>query len=110
MAVVVLFHILENSHAYHIIRDSDIVEQTKNVPYFIEICRNSRCYSTYQKIVKEGYRDDLLERDMIHIGVRDGEYIAEEGKHRICAMKRHGYNEKVYACLLYTSPSPRDRG
>jgi len=102
VAVVVLFHILENSHAYHIIRDSDIVEQTKNVPYFIEICRNSRCYSTYQKIVKEGYRDDLLERDMIHIGVRDGEYIAEEGKHRICAMKRHGYNEKVYARVTYS--------
>ena len=51
---------------------------------------------------QEGYRDDLLERDMIHIGVRDGEYIAEEGKHRICAMKRHGYNEKVYARVTYS--------
>lgn len=101
-SVVPYFRGLENSHAYHIIRDSDIVEQTKNVPYFIELCKNSRCYSTYQKIVKEGYRDDLPERDMIHIGVRDGEYIAEEGKHRICAMKRHGYNEKVYARVTYS--------
>ena len=58
MAVVVLFHILENSHAYHIIRDSDIVEQTKNVPYFIEICRNSRCYSTCSR--KNVFLPDII--------------------------------------------------
>lgn len=101
-SVVPYFRGLENSYAYHIISDSDIVEQTKNIPYFIELCRNSRCHSTYQKVVKEGYRDDLPERDMIHIGVRDGVYIAEEGKHRICAMKRHGYNKKVYARVTYS--------
>lgn len=101
-SVIPYFRGLECSRTYRIIRDSDIVEQTKNVQYFVELCRNSKCYSTYQKIVKEGYRDDLPERDMIHIAVRDGEYIAEEGKHRICAMKRHEYNEKVYARVTYS--------
>lgn len=101
-SVIPYFRGLERSCAYRIIRDSDIVEQTKNVQYFIDLCRNSKCYSTYQKIVKNGYRNDLPERDMIHIVVRDGEYIAEEGKHRICAMKRHEYNEKVYARVTYS--------
>ena len=101
-SVVPYFRGLEYLHEYHIISDSDIVEQTKNIPYFIELCKNSRCYSTYQKIVKEGYRDDLPEGDMIQIEVRDGEYIAVEGKHRVCAMKRHGYNEKVYSRVTYS--------
>ena len=25
-------------------------------------------------------------------------------------LRKHGYTGKIYICLLYTSPSPRDRG
>ena len=35
-------------------------------------------------------------------------YIA--GKHNTFAYKLEGYNDEWYSCLLYTSPSPRDRG
>lgn len=86
---------------YRIIDDSDVVEQTKLEPYFINKCKSSRCYQTYLKIEKEGYKNDLPKREMIHIDVQNGRYVPMEGKHRVCAMKRYDYSNRITARITY---------
>lgn len=106
---------------YRIIDDADVVEQTKWEPYFIIMCKSSRCYQNYLRIEKEGYKNDLPERKMIHIDVQSGRYAPMEGKHRVCAMKRYDYSNRITAritygaereynsyCLVNYEPSDRD--
>ena len=86
---------------YRIIDDADVVEQTKLEPYFIDMCKSSRCYQNYLRIEKEGYKSDLSEREMIHIDVQNGRYVPVEGKHRVCAMKRYDYSNRITAKITY---------
>lgn len=86
---------------YRIIDDADVVEQTKLEPYFIDMCKSSRCYQNYLRIEKEGYKNDLPEKKMIHIDVQDGRYVPMEGKHRVCAMKRYDYSNRIIARITY---------
>lgn len=37
-------HLLTSEGSYFIISVAEIVEQTRDEPYFIEICKNSECY------------------------------------------------------------------
>ena len=98
--VVAYFGGLENSGPFSIITQSEIVEQTKNMPYFIDMCKKSECYSTYQKIVEQGYKE-LKKSDMILIDEKYGAYIPQEGKHRICAMKRFDYDQNVKMIITH---------
>ena len=102
--VIVFFSGLEQSGPFKIITQSEIVEQTKNMPYFINECKKSGCYYTYRKIVEQGYKE-LEKRDMIHIEERDGIYIPQEGKHRICAMKRFDYDHNVKMVITHIKNS-----
>lgn len=74
---------------------AELVEATKKEPFFLELCKTSKCYETYQSIVKDGYAARLEERDQIKVEVNGGIYEVGEGKHRVCAMKRFGYDHKV---------------
>lgn len=103
--VVSYFREVVWSGEYNILSDADVVEQTKFIPYFIDLCKSSRCYDTYRSIVNDGYRLDLQENQMIIIDVLDGKYVPQEGKHRVCALKRYDYNGKIPARITYTSRS-----
>ena len=86
-----------NSSGYTIITYPEIAEQTKDEPSSIEKCKQSNCYKNFQKIIEEEYREDLPRADMIRLEMRGNQYVPVEGKHRVCAMKRYGYSQKVYA-------------
>lgn len=103
--VVSYFRELVWSGEYSILSDADVVEQTKSIPYFIDLCKSSRCYDTYRSIINDGYRLDLQENQMIIIDVLDGKYVPQEGKHRVCALKRYDYQGKIPARITYTSRS-----
>lgn len=74
---------------------AELVEATKKEPFFLELCKTSKCYETYQSIVEDGYDAHLEERDQIKAEVKGGIYEVGEGKHRVCAMKRFGYDHRV---------------
>lgn len=101
--VVSYFRNIISTGQYEIITDADVVEQTKSIPYFINLCKSSKCYGTYQSILNDGYRKDLQENQMIQIDVKEGKYFPQEGKHRVCAMKRYDYSEKIPARVTYSS-------
>ena len=63
--------------------------------------------------------DNLCElketRNVIDNNVHDSLMNCIYGKKAVCIFKFQSFNEhdlaiNVYSCLLYTSPSPRDRG
>ena len=80
---------------YYFFWAEDAVEATRKEDFFLEKCRKSSCFGTYEKILKEGYSKELEERDSIKIDYKNGKYIATEGKHRICAMRRFGYSQLI---------------
>ena len=80
---------------YYFWNVAELVEATKKELFFLELCKTSKCYETYQSIVKDGYDARLEERDQIKVEVNCGIYEVSEGKHRVCAMKRFGYDHKV---------------
>lgn len=103
--VVSYFRKVVWSGEYSIISDADVVEQTKFMPCFMDLCKSSRCYDTYRSIINDGYRLDLQENQMIMIDVLDGKYVPQEGKHRVCALKRNNYLGKIPARITYSSRS-----
>lgn len=46
-AVTAYFSKLIRTETYNIIDDREIVEQTKSEPYFVNLCKSSKCYKTY---------------------------------------------------------------
>lgn len=88
---------------YKIISDSEIVRQTIGIEYYSHLCESGiqyiredkKCNSNFLNIIENGYRTDLEKRDMIQVEERNGKYFAVEGKHRVCAMKRNGYDIPV---------------
>lgn len=99
--VAYYFSELSLTGTYSIINDADVLEQTKFDPYFINMCKSSRCYQNYLKIEKEGYKTDLPESEMIQIDVEKGRFIPVEGKHRVCAMKRYDYTQRIPVRITY---------
>ena len=80
-------------NGYYFFSDAEILAATKNDTFFLEeCCKNS---GFYKKILEEGYSSELSDYYQIKIEYCDGKYFAGEGKHRICVMKRFGYNKKV---------------
>ena len=43
----------------------------------------------------EGFDENLESCYQIKVSYQNGKYIADEGKHRVCAMKRFGYTNMV---------------
>ena len=83
---------------YEFFSDKQLLEATSHEHFFLSnLCKNpnSGCYQTYSRIVQEGYLTHLDRQDEIHVTYENGQYKADEGKHRICAMKRFGYNSAV---------------
>lgn len=99
--VINFFSKLLSSGTYKIIKEADIVEQTKLEPYFINLCKKSLCYQNYCNIVNNGYKTELPVNEMIKIDKENDKYIPKEGKHRICAMKRYNYSKKIPARITY---------
>lgn len=75
--------------------DEEAVEATKKEEFFLEMCRRSKCFYTYEKILKEGYDENIEMFDPIKVSYIDGKYHVGEGKHRVCAMRRFGYNKDI---------------
>lgn len=100
------FSRLSSPETYDIISDSDIVEQTKAEPYFINLCKSSRCHKTYQNILTEGYK--INKNDMIKLDKYNDSYIPQEGKHRICALKRFDYPKKIPAEITHSTDYKAD--
>ena len=50
--------------------------------------------------------------DVCRIATEAGHFLKEERKNfrRECVEEKHAHDYVSYVCLLYTSPSPRDRG
>ena len=74
---------------------ADLVEATEKEDFFLDLCKASQCYKTYESIVENGYNMHLDQSKSITVDVKDGLYEVNEGKHRICVMKRFGYNHRV---------------
>lgn len=98
--VIDYFDGLVNAPSYRIIKESDILEQTKQEQYFVNMCKSSKCYKTFRDIAENGYNHDLPdEKDMIKIDKENAQYVPVEGKHRICAMKRYDYSQPITVIL-----------
>lgn len=92
-------------NGYYFFRDEEAIEATKKENYFIEMCKNSTCFNTYKKILNEGYSQILEERYQIKVSYRNGKYYADEGKHRVCVMRRFGYTEEIPMLVTRISES-----
>lgn len=87
-----LIGLMDGSYdGYYFFEEREIYEATSKEPFFLNCCMQSRCYETYKRIVDEGYSEDIDSSDQIMVTCEYGMYFADEGKHRICAMKRFGY-------------------
>ena len=56
---------------------------------------------------------NFLQRNRIIAGLSEATVVIEsaaKGGSLVSADFANGYHRDVFACLLYTSPSPRDRG
>lgn len=84
---------------YCFFSDKHVLEVTKNSNFFLNLCKHNKCMDTYNKIISEGFSATLASSDQINITYKNGKYFAEEGKHRICAMKRFGYDKDVPAVI-----------
>lgn len=91
---------------YCFFSEKEVLEDTKNIEYFRDLCEAWECYDLYNSIVNNGYNDDLPDIDMIYVEYRDGRYIAGEGKHRICALKRFGYDKNIKVRLTRYCENP----
>lgn len=82
-------------NGYYFFSDEEVIEATQKEEFFLGICRHSNCYKNYEKILNEGFAENLETRYQIKVSYDNGKYIAVEGKHRVCAMKRFGYTNPV---------------
>lgn len=82
-------------NGYYFFRDEEAIEATRKEEFFLDKCRYSNCFRTYEKILKEGYSEELEMRDQIRVSYKNGKYSAGEGKHRVCVMRRFGYSNIV---------------
>lgn len=82
-------------NGYYFFRDEEAIEATRKEEFFLEKCRCSSCFQTYEKILKEGYSEELEMRDQIKVSYKNGKFFAGEGKHRVCVMRRFGYSDTI---------------
>ncbi len=82
-------------NGYYFFRDEEAIEATRKKEFFLEKCRCSSCFQTYEKILKEGYSEELEMRDQIKVSYKNGKFFAGEGKHRVCVMRRFGYSDTI---------------
>lgn len=82
-------------NGYYFFRDEEAIEATRKEEFFLDKCRYSTCFQTYEKILKEGYSEELEMRDQIKVQYQNGRYSAGEGKHRVCVMRRFGYSNII---------------
>ena len=92
--------------SYYFFSDKSLLEATRFDKKFLDLCKKNRCYELYTSIEKNGYSRNLPKEDKIYVEINNGRYIAREGKHRICAMKRFGYIGKVP--MIVTQPTDTD--
>ena len=62
----------------------------------------------HNEALLENIYDEVWEEFRIQLGLTDDQMYAKEQNGYYTFIERETY--KRYACLLYTSPSPRDRG
>ncbi len=93
---------------YYFFSDIEVIDATKKEEFFLEKCRKSKCFNTYEKIISEGYSENLSNYDQIKIEYQNDEYTVGEGKHRICAMRRFGYSKEIPVRLTRISDSLRN--
>ena len=96
-------------NGYYFFRAEEALEATRDEEFFLERCRHNACFKTYEKILKEGYSENLEARDQIKVTYRNGKYYADEGKHRVCTMRRFGYSKEVPMCVTRCNDSSDDQ-
>ena len=82
-----------NAFSQHPYRTWKIIEE-KLSPYFSQL-------RITERLKYKGMMDSIFER------FREGEFENDEP---LTGLYLLGFHNQSYACLLYTSPSPRDRG
>lgn len=92
-------------NGYYFFRNEEAIGATRKEEFFLDKCRHSKCFQTYEKILKEGYSEGLEVRDQIYVSYQNGKYSAGEGKHRVCAMKRFGYSNIIPMSVTRVSDS-----
>ena len=80
---------------YNFWSEKELVAATCNEEFYLQLCRGSKCFQTYKSIIEDGYIEELKSCDQIQISTSNGSYIAGEGKHRICAMRRFGFDHDI---------------
>lgn len=80
---------------YYFFSDKEVLEATKQEPFFLERCKHNGCFETYNRILEEGYSEKLEQRDQIKVTYKNARYSVGEGKHRVCTMKRFGYSQEI---------------
>ena len=89
---------LENGDNYEFFDMRSQVSSTAGIQYFDDLCKRHKCYEYYQSIANEGYnvrKDWSGKEDHITIDCTNGIMSVGEGKHRICALKRFGYDKEI---------------
>ena len=81
-----------------IISLEQLLNQTTALPFFIDKCKRHKCYENYLSIQEHGF-DMSRSNETLTGRLCDGKILVDEGKHRICAMKRFGYNKEVTVAL-----------
>ena len=97
-------------NGYYFFRDEEAIEATRKEEFFLDKCRYSTCFQTYEKILKEGYSEELEMRDQIKVQYQNGRYSAGEGKHRVCVMRRFGYSNIIPMRVTRVSDSSGNPG
>lgn len=95
---------------YYFFSEKEAIEATRKEEFFLKKCQNSNCFDTYERILSEGYSEDLERRDQISVSYHNGKYSAGEGKHRVCAMRRFGYSNTIPMRVTRVSDSSGDPG
>lgn len=92
---------LKNTTYYGFCSEKGIVEYTKAEPFFDSLCKENECYEYYTDIVNNGYKVRVYDNKEDHIEVTmiNDNAVANEGKHRICCLKRFGYDREVPALV-----------
>jgi hypothetical protein len=97
-------------NGYYFFRDEEAIEATRKEEFFLDKCRYSTCFQTYEKILKEGYSEELEIYDQIKVQYQNERYSAGEGKHRVCVMRRFGYSNEIPMRVTRVSGSSGDPG
>ena len=98
------------NNGYYFFRDEEAIEATRKEEFFLDKCRDSPCFQTYEKILKEGYSEELEIYDQIKVQYQNERYSVGEGKHRVCVMRRFGYSNKIPMRVTRVSDSSGNLG